>query len=299
MSYRELYVTPSKPLLGLSFDFEESDYVLLGVPFDRTSSFRSGSKFTPFTLREYVEQLETYSVRSGVDVEEVKLCDLGNLHETLSVEEMVRMVNRVTSEIVGESKIPILIGGEHTLTLGAIQAYRDIQVVFLDAHFDLRDEYLGFRICHATVARRIVELPNVDLTVHLGVRAFCKEELKYALDKKLRYITTLNLRRNLRKALERAEKEIDLEQPVYLSIDVDVLDPAYAPGVANPEPDGLNLSTVLDILSWASRFTIVGLDLVEATPIYDNGLTMIQTSKLLIEALSFLEARRRGCLSQL
>ncbi len=293
MGYIDLYVKPSKPLLGLIRKFDEAKYIVLGVPFDGTSTFRSGSKFTPSALRILIDSLETYSIRSGVDLEEVMLCDIGDLNETLSVEEMVRMIKLVVSDIVGDGKIPVIIGGEHTLTLGVVKAYPEIQVIFLDAHFDLRDEYLGSKLCHATVARRVLELGNVKSTLHIGVRALSKEEYLFASSRGIPYITTLDLKRNFSCIKSMMDSKIDRETPLYISIDMDVLDPAYAPAVANPEPDGIDTGMLLDIISYLASYKVVGLDIVEATPLYDNGLTILQASKILIEAIGCIEAG--GC----
>ncbi|MCX8162373.1 MAG: agmatinase [Candidatus Bathyarchaeota archaeon] len=293
MGYIDLYVKPSKPMLGSKRRFDEARYIILGVPFDGTSTFRSGSRFTPSAIRVVIDGLETYSIRSGIDFEDVMFCDIGDLHESLSAEEVVRMVKLVVSEIAGYGKIPVIIGGEHTLTLGAVEALPEIQVVFLDAHFDLRDEYLDSRLCHATVARRVTELGNVKSTLHIGVRAPSKEEYIFASSRGIPYVTTLDLKRGSERVKSMIDSKLDREKPLYISIDMDVLDPAYAPSVANPEPDGIDTGMLIDIIGYLASYRVAGLDIVEATPVYDNGLTIIQASKILIEAIGYIEAGRR------
>ncbi|MBS7641945.1 MAG: agmatinase [Candidatus Bathyarchaeia archaeon] len=293
MGYINLYVKPSKPILGSRRKFEDSKYVILGVPFDSTSTFRSGSRFTPQAIRTLIDNLETYSIRTGIDLEDVALCDIGDLNESLSVDEMLHMVKSVVSEIIGYGKIPITIGGEHTLTLGIVKTLPEVQVVFLDAHLDLRDEYLGCKVCHATVARRILELSNVKSIFHIGVRAISKEEYIFSSSMNIPYITTLDLRRGFKKAISIVESRLDKNTPIYISIDMDVLDPAYAPSVANPEPDGIDTGMLLDIIEYLASYKVIGLDIVEATPMYDSGLTILQASKILIEAIGYIEVGRR------
>ncbi|MEM2740121.1 MAG: agmatinase [Candidatus Bathyarchaeia archaeon] len=292
MGYIDLYVKPSRPMLGSKRRFDEARYIILGVPFDGTSTFRSGSKFTPSAIRVLIDGLETYSIRSGIDFEDIIFCDIGDLHESFSVEEVLRMVKLVVSEIVEYGKIPVIIGGEHTLTLGAVDAFPGIQVVFLDAHFDLRDEYLGIRLCHTTVARRIIELDNVESTLHIGLRALSREEYLFASNKGIPYVTTLDLKRKPEIVKSMIDSKLDRKKPLYISIDMDILDPAYAPGVANPEPDGIDTGTLIDIIGYLASYRVAGLDIVEATPIYDNGLTILQASKILIEAIGYIEAGR-------
>ncbi|MFQ6094580.1 MAG: agmatinase [Candidatus Bathyarchaeia archaeon] len=295
MSYLELFTSSSKVFSGLQKDLKEADYVVLGVPFDLTSTYRSGSRFAPSAIREASLNIETYSFRSGIDLEELKIHDAGDLHVSADVEEMLRRLELVTKDLFRAIKAPILIGGEHTITLGAVRGFdREIAIVIFDAHLDLRDEYLDQRVCHATSARRLCEEAKVKKVIEVGTRAVCREELEYAKKTGVRFFTS---RQVLRYSAEDVSKDVrsflDGCEAVYLSVDMDVLDPAFAPGVQNPEPDGLTTHLLLDLLCDLCDSRVVGFDVTEVTPHYDTGVTAIQAAKVIFEVLCSLEKNRR------
>jgi len=295
MSYLDLFTSPTVTFGGFQQEFEAADYIIMGVPFDGTSTYRSGSRFAPLAIREASLNIETYSFRAGVDLEELKIHDAGDLHVTGKIDETLKRVELVTGEILENGKTPILLGGEHTITLGAAKAlHEDFALLCFDAHLDLRNEYMNQRVCHATVMRRINETVKPSRLVEAGIHAACKEEIEYAEEQKIVYITS---QRIMQGGIEEAANEINSfladSERVYLTVDMDVLDPAFAPAVQNPEPEGLSTHVLLDLLSRICDRRIIGLDVVEVTPHYDTGVTAIQAAKILFEILSYIHKGKK------
>ena len=294
MSYLELFASPSSIFSGLQKPLKESDYVVLGVPFDSTSTYRSGSRFAPTAIREASLNLETYSFRSEIGLEELNIHDAGDLHISLNVDETLERLRLSTRDVFTVAKKPVLIGGEHTVTLGSVRGFDgEMAIVVFDAHLDLRDEYAGKRVCHTTFMRRVFEETKVQKVICVGTRAVCQEELGYAEETGMRFFTS---REVMRRGAEDISKDIrsllDNYEAVYLSIDMDVLDPAFAPAVQNPEPDGLDIRLLLDLLCNVCDSRVVGFDVTEVTPHYDMGVTAIQAAKVLFEVLCALEKNR-------
>jgi len=296
MSNLKFYVSPTTSFIGAPKSFEEADYVILGVPYDRTSTYRPGARFGPSALREASLNVETYNMKLNLDVEQLKYFDAGDLTVVDSPEETVRRVEMTVRDIAESRKIPILIGGEHTITYGAAKAFSgDVGVVSFDAHADVRDEYHDAKLSHTTFMRRLAEAIGPNNIVEVGVRAVSKEEYEYLNTSGLTYITTERLRsRNLKDAAEVVESKTKKFRKLYITIDMDVLDPAYAPAVGNPEGDGITPNTLITILHKICDRRVVGLDLVEVTPHYDSGATAIQSVKILFEALCALENSRKA-----
>jgi len=285
---------PSKGFGGFKRDFSEADFVLFGVPFDSTASYRPGSRFGPNALREASANLETWSWRTGVDFEEVKLHDMGDLavvHGDSA--ETVRRVAETVEDIVSSRKVPVMVGGEHMMTLGAVKAFKDVTVVSFDAHFDMRDEYLSNKLSHACVMRRISEELGAGKVVPVGVRATYREEMDFVKKSRINYLSSFEIMRSGAKAASSwlRERLRDCKK-VYISIDVDVLDPAYAPGVGNPEPEGISPTILLDVLHEFVDDRVVGFDVVEVTPQYDNGSTAVVASKIIFEICSMITASK-------
>ncbi|MCD6503928.1 agmatinase [Candidatus Bathyarchaeota archaeon] len=295
LSDRELYCSPQICFGGYRRAYEDSDYVVLGVPFDYTSTFRSGARFAPNHIRIASLNIETYSLRFGVDVEEVRVTDVGDLDVSGNVDETLRRTRKVVEDLVADGKIPILIGGEHTLTLGSVKAFDGkVGVVCFDAHLDLRDEYLGLRVSHATFMRRICESIGPENVLIVGVRALCREEAEFAQESGVNMISMLELENSgLKKSIEKLRRFVKSHERLYVSIDMDVLDPSIAPAVQNPEPEGLSLHELIGFMAECMVKTSA-LDLVEVTPVYDNGVTCIYAAKVIYEALSSLEAYRKN-----
>jgi len=291
MGYRELFVSPALVFAGPQKTFQEANYIILGIPLDLTSTFRSGARFAPPAIREATLNIETYSFRSGIDVEDLRLHDLGDLHVAGEVDETLKRTELVIKELLDAQKFPIIIGGEHTLTLGAMRAMgSNTALVSFDAHLDLRDEYLGRRVSHTTFMRRIREQIKPKKILEIGVRAVCKEELDYAKKSGIQFLTVQKIRGDgHEKTIENVKEALAGFKKIYLTIDMDVLDPAFAPAVQNPEPDGLSIQTFLDILCGLCDHRIVAFDLVEVTPHYDQGITAVQAAKTIFEVLCGVE----------
>jgi len=295
MSYRELFVSPSAVFSGYQKTFEEAHYVVVGVPFDVTSTYRTGARFGPLAIREASLNIETYSLRAGMDIEDLRIHDLGDLHITSDAEETLRRLEKVTREIIAAKKTPVIIGGEHTITLGSTRAVgKSIAILSFDAHLDLRNEYMNLTTSHTTFMRRINEQAHPSKIVEIGTRAVCKEELSYAKKASVRFITVQQIRKDsAEKTVDKVRKLVTDAKKIYLTIDLDVLDPAFAPAVQNPEPDGLCTSEFYDILSGVCDRKVVAFDVVEVAPHYDNGVTAIQAAKTILEVLSHLEKMRK------
>jgi agmatinase len=223
------------------------------------------------------------------------LYDLGDLHVTGDASVTLKRLEQVTKEILEAKKLPVLIGGEHTITLGSARAAgKNIAILDFDAHLDLRNEYMNLTVSHTTFMRRINEQAKPQKIIEVGTRAVCKEEYDYAKKADISFIPAQQVRRDGAEKTAKKIKELlkDAEK-IYLTIDLDVLDPAFAPGVQNPEPDGLCTHHLYDILSEACDERLVAFDVVENTPPYDNGVTAILAAKTIFEVLSYFEKARK------
>jgi agmatinase len=295
MSINRLRSAP-QTFLDVSRTLEESRYVILGAPMDLTGTYRRGSRFAPAAIRRASRYMESYSLRSDLDGEEVPICDAGDLKGGDEVEEWVDQIEALLCEVSASKKVSIILGGEHTITLGAARAFKEAVIVSLDAHLDLRDEFLGRRVSHATFLRRISEEKVDRITLILGARALSREEMIYAREREIRYITMKEIReQGVRETLEKVLGCIPEGKSLYLTLDMDVLDPSEAPAVCNPAPEGIGITDLLELLhGLCVRRRVLGLDLCEVTPYYDSGLTSIQAAKVLLELILSLERGRKG-----
>jgi agmatinase len=295
MSYRELFVSPSPVFSGIQRTFEEAEYVILGAPLDVTSTYRSGARFAPLAIREASLNIETYSFRTNMDVEDLEIHDLGDLHIAGEVDETLKRLELVTRDLLDAKKTLVVIGGEHTITLGVMRSVgENVALVSFDAHLDMRNEYMDLTTSHTTFMRRINEQINPNKILEIGTRAVCKEELDYAKKSGTQFLTVQQIRRD---GVEETTKKIDTLladcEKIYLTIDMDVLDPAFAPAVQNPEPDGLDMRVFLDLLGKVCDHRIVAFDLVEVAPHYDKGITAIQAAKTIFEVLCHVEMTQK------
>ena len=297
MSNFELYISHSTVFSGYQKPFEQADYIIFGVPFDLTSTYRTGARFAPLAIREASLNIETYSFRSNIDIEDIKTHDLGDHHISNNIETTLKRLEGIVKDLLKAKKMPILIGGEHTITLGAMRGVggKDTAVISLDAHLDLRNEYMDLTTSHTTFMRRLNEQVKPKKLVEVGTRAVCREELDYAKEGGIQYFTTKEMREiGLEATISAVKKVVQNCKRIYLTVDMDVLDPAFAPAVQNPEPDGLSVQDLLNLVSNLCDSRIVGLDLAEVTPPYDMGVTAIQAAKILFEALCRIEKARKG-----
>lgn len=298
MGHRELFVSQLNVLSGFQKPFEKADYAIWGVPFDVTSTYRSGARFGPNAIRQASLNIETYSFRTGVDVGDLQIHDLGDLHVSTDAGETMERIALVIKDILKDGKTPITVGGEHTLTFGVMKGLGvkslKTALVSFDAHLDLRDEFMGLKLSHTTFMRRIHEEAKPAKIIEVGTRAVCREELVYAKNFGIEFFLAQQIENEGSEKIAKLLKEKLMEYDgVYLSIDMDVLDPAYAPAVQNPEPEGLKTQTLLDVLCSICDKRVVGIDLVEVAPDYDNGITAIQAAKVIFEALCHVEKSRK------
>ncbi|MCL5874289.1 MAG: agmatinase [Candidatus Thermoplasmatota archaeon] len=269
-----------------SDSYEDSKYVIFGVPFDSTVSFRSGEKFAPNEIRKASYNMESYAVYRGIDLKNSGIFDMGDIEEYHRSDEMIEEVYSIVDRIVSDRKFPIMMGGEHSVSNGAIKRIKG-KVIFIDAHTDYRDSYLGDRNSHACVARRAAEVVGKENVVSIGPRSISKEEMD---DGPQKYFTSFEV--NEDKTRLKAFLKGFCNSPVYLSIDFDGFDPAYAPGVGTPEPFGLNPMILMDILETTGG-NLVGLDVNEITPTFDNGNTSMLAARIIQEVVSYLETSRK------
>lgn len=292
MSYRELYLI-QRPLSfgGAEIGRERSKISVLGVPFDSTTSFRPGQRFAPIKIREASIGMETNAYFVDGYLEDLPIYDEGDLAIVPGdVKETIERVRRVSAEIFGEGRLLASIGGEHTITIGLVRGARDAGLrpclLVFDAHLDLRDEYLGTRYSHASTFRRLIE-GGGERIVYVGARAFAREEVELAervgaeifSPRKIDLMGTANVLSAVKRSLEPCRS-------VYISIDLDAYDPSFAPGVGNPEPMGLSPKELLPLLASLVDERLVGIDIVEVSPPYDQGdITSVLAAKTLAEAL--------------
>jgi agmatinase len=298
MSYHELFVSQSNVFSGFQKPFEEADYVILGVPFDVTSTYRTGARFGPSAIRQASLNIETYSFRTDMDVEDLQLHDLGDLDISADTPKTVERLRLVIRDLVEAGKKPVTIGGEHTITFGILKGLGNeaskTAVVSFDAHLDLRDEFMEVKLGHTTFMRRVNEEIKPAKIIAVGTRAVCKEELAYAEQAGIEFLTTRKIRSEGAGHLaEQLKEKLARYKNIYLSVDMDVLDPAYAPAVQNPEPEGLEPHVLLDILCSICDKRVAGFDVVEVAPHYDEGVSAIQAAKIIFEMLCEIEKSRK------
>ena len=298
MSYLELFTSQTNFLGGVQKPFEAARYVIFGVPFDATSTFRNGARFAPNTIRQASQNIETYSFRSGVDLEDVALHDAGDLSISLEAKKTVDMTRLVVEEIVAAGKLPVAIGGEHSITLGMIKGLggraAKTAIVSFDAHLDFRCEFMDATLSHTTFMQLISDQIKPAKIIEVGTRAACKEELTAAKKAGVAFFASQQIIKEGSLLVGEQLREALLPyDSIYLTVDLDVLDPAYAPAVQNPEPEGLSTTQLLDLVLSICDKRVLGFDVVEVVPIYDQGISAIVAAKVLFEMLCQLDASRR------
>ena len=293
MSRAKLYLSTRVPFTGISSAYDKSRFVFFGVPYDKTSTYRAGSRFAPGALRDVSANMELYSVRSKVDLEQVAVHDWGDVDIVENLVETLGRVKSVCSELLDSNKIPIMAGGEHSITKAAADILpEDTGLLSFDAHLDLRDEFLGERLSHATFMRRVSEKLGSDHIMEVGIRAFSRPELDFARKSGVTMITPQDLRETgTSKTAQRIRGFLSGFSHSYVTVDIDVLDPAFAPGVGNPEPDGISTDELLTLIDASMQKNTVGFDLVEVSPQLDSGQTAAVGVKVIFEAIAALSTR--------
>lgn len=274
--------TPTiSPFLDKPVDLGDADYIVFGAPLDRTSSNRKGARFGPDAIRRESTYLDTYSQRTALDWGDLRLADIGDV----GCGDVESCLAGIEELIKSTGKVPFMLGGEHLITLGALRAIKPDLVIIYDAHLDLRDELFGMRMSHATYLRRGYEELGYRAII-LGARALSGEEVEFAAGTDdLSYITSLDIIKGRNDPVRTVNETIESASKIYLSIDLDVLDPAYAPAVGNPHPEGLSTTQLMDIISDTMSSKIAGFDLNEVCPHYDAGNTATTATYIVMETL--------------
>ena len=252
---------------------------IFGVPFDSTHSYRPGCRFGPDAIRGAFDNIEIFHPQFGVDLEGVEIEDLGNMTQSVVASKMIEIVKKITGELIQKKRQLIILGGEHSLTYGTYTSFpEETGYVVFDAHYDLRDEYAGTKLSHAAYLRRIVNMRGSDGILHVGGRAFAREELEFLKESNIRTVSDRQIRRG--EGPELVQDFASSFDSVYVSIDLDVLDPAFAPGVGNPEAAGMTSRELLDMVYSLENTSVSGADIVELNPQFDNGATSAIAAKL-------------------
>lgn len=264
--------------------FDEARAVIFGAPFDGTTSFRPGTRFGPGAIRAESDGIETYSPYQDKDLEDIAVFDSGDLLFPFgNTEAVLDLIEARTGEILAAEKLPVMIGGEHLVTLGAMRAmvkkYPDLHIIHFDAHADLRDEYLGEHLSHATVLRRCHELVGDGRIHQFGIRSGERSEFEFG-----RVHTDMhpfNTRDVLQAALALGDRV-----PVYVTLDLDVLDPSLFAGTGTPEAGGILFGELEEALLALESLNVVGFDMNELSPHYDaSGVSTAVACKVLREML--------------
>ena len=278
MSFLELYLNRN-PLITAS---GEGDPVatVFGIPFDSTHSYKPGCRFGPDVIRDAFNNIEIFHPQLQVDLETANIEDLGNTRHTVVATEMLDMVRKITKELVEKNRQLFILGGEHLITYGTYMSFpKETGYVVFDAHYDLRDEYADTRLSHAAYLRRIVEERGSDNILHVGARAFVKEELAFLKEHKIKTISDNEIRQG--KGPQLLKDYVSTFDSLYTSFDLDVLDPAFAPGVGNPEAAGITSRELFDLIYCFENKNVKGIDIVELNPNYDNGSTASLAAKII------------------
>ncbi len=277
-----------KAFIGCDAPFEEASAVIFGAPFDSTTSFRPGTRFGPAAIRSESFGIETYSPYQDKDLTDISVFDSGDLELRFgSPVSALDDIKAHTAEILDAGKLPVMLGGEHLVTLGAFRAvtqkYGDVHIIQFDAHTDLREDYLGERLSHACVMRRCYDIVGDGHIWQFGIRSGERYEFEFAREHGHIYpaaVSGVDF-----SGVDECVKEL-AGKKVYLTIDLDVLDPAYLPGTGTPEAGGATFSQLLDAVIKIGSLDIVGMDINELSPHYDqSGRSTALVCKLLREAL--------------
>ena len=279
MSFVDLYMNKN-PLITLSDENSEPVATVFGIPYDATHSYKPGCRFGPDVIRESFNNIEVFHPEFQIDVEAVHIEDLGNTRHTVVASEMVDMVKKITTELVAKQRQLFILGGEHSITYGTYTSFpKETGYVVFDAHYDLRDEFADTKLSHASYLRRIVEERGAENILHVGARAFVAEELKFLKENNIKTISDKEIREG--KGPQFLKDHVSTFDTIYSSFDLDVLDPAFAPGVGNPEAVGITSRELLDLIHSFENTKVTGVDIVELNPYHDNGSTASLAAKIM------------------
>jgi len=269
--------------ISASVSFEKSKGVILGCPYDGSASFRPGARFAPSAIRRASWGIETFSPYFQKDLSQCSIHDMGDLELPLGEKKIsLGLIRNGFGKILSEKKFPILLGGDHLITLPIIEemltVYPRLHLLQIDAHTDLREDYLGEPLSHSTVMRKVVGHFGEGRLHQIGIRSGTEEEFKLA--RKMKSIVSIEAG-PLSSMIKRLRN-----QPVYITLDLDVFDPSLLPGVGTPEPGGITFPEFIFLLKKLQVLHVVGFDIVELTPDYDpTQISSITASVILREMI--------------
>lgn len=287
------YELMSKNFMAMDAEYDDAKIVIFGAPFDSTCSFRPGTRFASQAMRKDFIGLETYSPYQDLDLSDYELCDYGDLDLPMGdVSRTLDQVESLVKKILSDKKIPLMIGGEHGLSLGAFRAmnkiYEKFAIIQFDAHTDLRDDYLGLKLSHASVIKRAHEIVGDGYLHQFAIRSGEKEEFLWAKEHS-------DLHKFNFDGLDEVVNKLAEEQiPVYFTLDLDVLDPSVFPGTGTPEPGGVSFNELREAIMKLKPLNIVATDIMELSPPYDNsGVSTAVACKILRELTLLLADKNK------
>ena len=274
----------TETFLECDSSYEEADTILFGAPFDSTTSYRPGTRFGSSAIRRESFGIESYSPYQDKDLIDCAVMDSGDIELSLGdTERCLEQIKERTEHILADGKRPVMLGGEHLVTLGAFRAvkekYPDVQIIHFDAHADLREDYLGVKLSHACVLRRCYELIGDNRIYQFGIRSGDREEFRWSPGH-------VNTHKFDFEGLDEVITKLK-NVPVYFTLDLDVLDPSVFPGTGTPEPGGVSFEELrVAVTKVCSQLNIVGCDINELSPHYDNsGVSTAVACKIVREML--------------
>ena len=275
--------------LGCDKEFEDARIVIFGAPFDSTTSYRPGTRFASRTMRAESYGLETYSPYQDLDLEDTAVFDGGDLELCFGDTNMaLDEITAYTQQILDNGKLPLMIGGEHLVTLGTVRAvakkYPDVHIIHFDAHADLRDDYLGAKLSHATVLHRVWDIVGDGKIYQFGIRSGERAEFAWGKEHVITHKFDFE-------GLEQVVRKLK-GKPVYFTLDLDVLDPSCFPGTGTPEAGGVTFLQLLEAILKVGELDIVGCDINELSPLLDtSGASTAVALKVLRELLLKIEEK--------
>jgi agmatinase len=274
--------------ISANASFEKSRVVILGCPYDGSASFRPGARFGPSAIRRASWGIETFSPYFQKDLSQCSIHDMGDLELPLGEKKIsLNLIRKAVGIILSEKKYPVLLGGDHLITLPIVEeilkTYPRLHLIHIDAHTDLRDDYLGESLSHSTVMKKVVDHLGEGRLFQMGIRSGTEDEFKLA--RRMQSIIPFDPA-SLSPMIKRLRN-----QPVYITLDLDVIDPSLLPGVGAPEPGGLTFQEVISLLKKLQTLNVIGFDIVELTPDYDPTQISSITAAVILREMILAFAR--------
>ncbi|MCD6514844.1 MAG: agmatinase [Candidatus Asgardarchaeum sp.] len=275
---------------GFQADLDVADFILFGAPLDMTTSHLPGTRFGPNAIREASLYVETYNIKVDFDADNFLIHDLGDIiAPNGDINSLLNTIYETSLKFLERKKRIIMLGGEHLITYGGVKAFyshfnnKKICIVYLDGHFDLRDKLSNLKFSHGTTMRRILDFFPKDRIIQIGIKAPSKEEYEYAVSNNIKFVEwQVFLESNLDDIISKITDFLEIFDLAYLSIDLDVFDPAVLPGVGNPEPGGLNYFYVMKIIEKIGNvIEIPFFDITELNPLIESKISPITATKVI------------------